>query len=94
MNVFLKKHISVILAICLVLALTVSVIACKDKNEGQPDAEETSGNTPTETTPAETTPAETTTKAPEETTTKAPEETVTYPSDAEEDPKQEDIFYQ
>ena len=77
MNVFFQKYVSVILAICLVLVLTVSVIACKDKN-----AEQTN---PAETTAEQTTPAET--------TTKVPDETVTSPSEGDDDPKQEDVFY-
>ncbi len=83
---FFTKKLCIIygaVALAIILAVVLVVVLGGGNN---PDAEETSCNTPTETTPAETTPAET--------TTKAPEETVTYPSDAEEDPKQEDVFYQ
>ncbi len=80
-----KKYISIVLAVCLLMAL-VSLAACKDKEDPQ-------GTQPTEdakTTPTQTTPTPTT---PKETTPEQPTETVTFPSDEDNDPKQEDVFF-
>lgn len=81
MKVNFKKYIGIVLAVCLLMAL-VTLVACKEKEE------ETQPTTPAQTTPAETTPAETT---PPETT--PAETTVAFPSDEENDPKQEDVFF-
>ncbi len=82
-----KKYISIVLAVCLLMAL-VSLAACKDKNpeETTPEQQEVVTTTapqndkPQTTTPKETTPAQ-------------PTETVTFPSDEDDDPKQEDVFF-
>ena len=83
MRMNFKKYISIVLVMCLVIAL-VSLVACKDEKE------------PKETTPAATTPADTVpnTTTPKETTPATPDETVTFPSDGETDPKQEDVFFE
>ena len=76
-----KKYISIALVVCLLMAL-VSLVACKDKKE------------PEQTTPSQdvtTTTTDSTT--PEETTPGKVTETVTFPSVEENDPKQEDVFF-
>ena len=78
MRMNFKKYISIVLVMCLVIAL-VSLVACKDEKD------------PKETTPVVTTPNTTT---PQETTPATPDETVTFPSDGETDPKQEDVFFE
>lgn len=80
-----KKYVSIVLALCLAMAL-VCLVACKDNKNPEvttPDEITTSDNGHT-TTPAPTTP--------EATTPATPAETVTFPSDEEVDPKQEDVF--
>jgi hypothetical protein len=77
MSANFKKYISIVLVLCLVIAL-VSLVACKDEK----NPEET---TPAVTTPNTTTPAETTPSDPSETTP-------SYPAEGETDPKQEDVF--
>lgn len=75
-----KKYISIVLAVCLLMAL-VSLAACKDKNPEQTTPSQDVTTTTTDsTTPEETTPGKVT-------------ETVTFPSDEENDPKQEDVFF-
>ena len=81
MKVNFKKYISIVLAVCLLMAL-VSLAACKDKNpeETTPEQQGVVTTEPQTTTPKETTPAQ-------------PTETVTFPSDEDDDPKQEDVFF-
>ena len=87
----IKKYIVMVLVVCTVIALTC-LAACKDNKH--PEA-----TTPVETTVQQetttqeeiTTPVATT---PAETTTPAPTETVTFPSDEDNDPKQEDVFFE
>ena len=83
-----KKYVSIVLVMCMVIALAC-LVACKDNK------------TPQETTPGQVT-VETTTEAktttpqattPQQTTPSTPAETVTFPSDEDNDPKQEDVFF-
>ena len=87
MKANLKTYISIVLAVCLLMAL-VSLAACKDKNE--PEQTPPAEDTPTTTVEEGTTPKVT---LPKETTSAQPTDTVTYPSDEENDPKQEDVFF-
>lgn len=85
-----KKYISIILVVCLAMVLG-SLVACKDEEpETTTPEEQISSTTPDETTPEVTTPAATT---PATTTPAGPTETVTFPSDEDDDPKQEDVFF-
>ena len=83
-----KKYISMVLVVCMVIALAC-LVACKD-NKHPEETTTPAATTPAEMTPAVTTPAQTT---PAETTTAGPTETVTFPSDEPDDPKQEDNFF-
>ena len=85
---FDKKNLVVYAAIGIVLALVITVIVLLAGN-GNTSPNET---TPKETT-IETTPNETTVTTPETTTPAGPTETVTYPSNEDNDPKQEDVFF-
>lgn len=83
-----KKYISIVLTVCLLMAL-VSLVACKDEEEPQNTQPDNNQTTPTVTTPTDTG-----TTPPEETTPEKPAETtVTFPSDEESDPRQEDEFF-
>ncbi len=85
-----KKYITIILVVCLVMVLG-SLVACKDDEPKTTTPEEqVSTTTPEVTTPEVTTPEATT---PEVTTPPGPTETVTFPSDEDDDPKQEDVFF-
>ena len=62
MSTIFKKYISIVLAMCLVIAL-VALVACKDEKEPAdttPEVTAPANTTPTETAPTTTTPAETT----------------------------------
>lgn len=87
----IKKYISIILVVCLVM-VTVALAACKgdeeDPQNSTPQETTTEANAPDTTTPEATTPETTTPEGPTETVT------VTFPSDEEVDPKQEDVFFE
>ncbi len=91
-----KKYVSMVLVVCMVIALAC-LVACNDKHPQETTPEATTIETTTEektTTPEETTPESTT---PEETTpesTKPTGTTVAFPSDEDDDPKQEDSFFE
>lgn len=89
-----KKYISIVLAVCLLMAL-VSLVACKDGEE--PEDTQPSGDNQTtteQTTTEQTTPTDTGTTPPEVTTPEKPAETTpVFPSDEESDPRQEDVFF-
>ena len=89
MNANFKKYISIALVVCLLMAL-VSLVACKDKNKEEPTQSEPTAES---TTPAQTTPSGSNTTTPAQTTPAQPTETVTLPSDEDDDPKQEDVFF-
>ncbi len=81
-----KKYVSIFLALCLAMVL-VCLAACKDnKNPEQTTPNEVEATTTESTTPEVTTP--------EATTPATPSETVTFPSDEDNDPKQEDNFFE
>ncbi len=84
-----KKCVSMVLVVCMVIALAC-LVACKDNKQ----PEQTTPEVPTTETTTEdktTTPQETTTEV---TTPNTPTETVTFPSDEDNDPKQEDNFFE
>ncbi|MBO5930880.1 MAG: hypothetical protein J6Q70_01425 [Clostridia bacterium] len=84
-----KKYIVMVLVVCAVIALTC-LSACKDNKQPETTTpNETTAQVETTTKEEITTPEATT---PAETTTPAPTETVTFPSDEDNDPKQEDVF--
>ena len=92
-----KKYVSMVLVVCMVIALAC-LVACNNKEPQETTPEATIMETTTkekETTPEESTPESTTPEAttPEQTTTTAPTVTVTFPSDEDDDPKQEDVFF-
>ena len=91
-NLLEKKYwkIYAIILVALVVAITV-IILLVGGNDNE-DPQETLPNTDSQvTTPATTTPDATT---PEVTTPAGPAETVTFPSDEDDDPKQEDNFFE
>ena len=84
-----KKYVSMVLVVCMVIAIAC-LAACK--NNKQPE-----GTTPEQTTAETTTEEKTTTPqatTPQTTTPSTPTETVTFPSDEDNDPKQEDNFFE
>ena len=85
---FDKKNWKMYAAILVGLAVIITVIVLI-VGGGKPDA-------PAQTTPGETTPAVTTPKTttPAATTPPGPTEPVTFPSDEDNDPKQEDNFFE
>ena len=83
-----KKYISIVLAVCFLMAL-ISLAACKDTDE--PKQTTPSNDNQTTTVEDGTTPKVTT---PKETTPEQPTETVTFPSNEEDDPRQEDVFFE
>ena len=86
-----KKYISIVLAVCLLMAL-VSLVACQDKED--PKNTQPSESNQTTTTPEQTTPTDTGTTPPEVTTPEKPAETTpVFPSDEDSDPRQEDVFF-
>lgn len=94
-----KKYVSMVLVVCMVIAIAC-LVGCNNNKHPQETTPEATANetttqekvtTPEETTPEGTTPTETT---PEQTTTTAPTVTVTFPSDEDDDPKQEDVFFE
>ena len=101
-----KKYVSMVLVVCMVIAIAC-LVGCNENNHPikTTPVETTESTTPEETTPEETTPEETTPEnttpegttptetTPEQTTTTAPTVTVTFPSDEDDDPKQEDVFF-
>jgi hypothetical protein len=96
-----KKYVSMVLVVCMVIALAC-LVACNNNQPQETTPEATTietttkekTTTPEESTP-ESTPESTTPEAtiPEQTTTTAPTVTVTFPSDEDDDPKQEDVFF-
>ena len=93
-----KKYVSMVLVVCTVIALAC-LVACNNNHPQETTPEATTIETTTEektTTPEESTPESTTPEAttPEQTTTTAPVVTVTFPSDEDDDPKQEDVFFE
>ena len=83
-NIF-KKYISIILVVCLVIALA-SLAACGKKNE---EPEDTTAKT------TQTNPQNTSSSVPEDTSSSEPEDTSSEPEEtipADSDPKQEDVF--
>ena len=93
-----KKYVSMVLVVCMVIAV-VCIAGCgKNKQPQETTPEITTKETTTEektTTPEQTTPESTNPESttPEQTTTTAPTVTVTFPSDEDDDPKQEDVFF-
>lgn len=85
MNTNFKKMISIALFACLVLCF-ICLTACKDDEPKETTPEEVVTTTTPEETPTQPT-------TPEETTPAGPTETVTFPSDEDDDPKQEDVFF-
>ena len=84
-----KKYVSMVLVVCMVIAIAC-LVACKDN---KPPQETTPGQVTVETTTeAKTTTPQATT--PQQTTPSTPAETVTFPSDEDNDPKQEDNFFE
>ena len=75
---FTKKLCIIYAAVVLAIVLAVVLIVLLGGGNN-PDTEETSCNTPTESTPVETT---------------LPDSIVIPPADGDDDPKQEDVFYQ
>ncbi len=83
-----KKYVTMVLVVCMVIAVAC-LAACKNNKHPQ---ETTPNQTTSETTTEDktTTPSATT---PQQTTPAGPTETVTFPSDEDDDPKQEDVFF-
>ena len=94
-----KKYVSMVLVVCMIIAVACFV-GCNNNNTPQETTSETTANETTTqekiTTPEETTPegVEPENTTPEQTTTTAPTVTVTFPSDEDDDPKQEDVFFE
>ena len=97
-----KKYVSMVLVVCMIIAIACFV-GCNNNNHPQETTPETTANETTTqgkiTTPEETTPeninSESTT--PESTTpesTTPAGTTVAFPSDEDNDPKQEDVFFE
>ena len=94
-----KKYVSMVLVVCMIIAIACFV-GCNNNNPPKETTSETTANETTTqekiTTPEETTPegVEPENTTPEQTTTTAPTVTVTFPSDEDDDPKQEDVFFE